>query len=110
MTMSSEVHTTPMPPDAEAPETEAQTEVVRDLVQEQWHLALDYRKGSDVVQVASVNMESNFVFPPEVVDRGPNGEEKFGAAEPFDGWYVTLNKAGLVELIAKAQAIHDQMP
>lgn len=78
-----------------------------------WYVELSTRKGAygtDCVQIASVNTASKFVFPPDLEGYGPNGEERYGEPETFDGWRVTLSKQGLADLIAKAQEIHDAMP
>ena len=52
------------------------------------------------VQIASVNQHSTFEFPPDLLDHGPNGEELYGDPEPFDGWRVTLDEAGIDRMIA----------
>lgn len=56
------------------------------------------------VQVASVNQHSKFEFPPQLLDHGPSGEEKWDEPEPFDGWRVTLGRAGIDRAI---QALTD---
>jgi hypothetical protein len=59
------------------------------------------------VQIASVNQHSTFEFPPDLLDYGPNGEELRGEPEPFDGWRVTLDEAGIdrtVTALKKARA------
>lgn len=83
---------------------------VRDLTQPAWHVELSFSDGWGCMQVASVNSKSDVEMPPELLDVGPNGEKHYGEPEKLDGWRVTLNKAGLADLIAKAQEIHDKMP
>lgn len=86
-------------------------EQIQDLTQPTWHIELSHgHAGPGLVQVASVNIYSKFVFPPDFEGYGPDGEERYGEPEPFDGWRVTLNKQGLADLIERAQALHDRMP
>lgn len=59
------------------------------------------------VQLASVNQHSAFAFPAELLDYGPNGEEQWGEPEPFDGWRVTLDRAGIDRMIGALTQARD---
>lgn len=72
---------------------------VNDCASEGWRVEVSWRPNNDEhspntpghVQVASVNQHSKLELPAELLDLGPNGEEKWGEPEPFDGWRVTLD-------------------
>lgn len=83
---------------------------VPDMTQTDWHVELSFADGWGMMQVASVNAKSDVMMSPELLDVGPNGEKRYADPEALDGWRVTLDKAGLADLIAKAQEIHDKMP
>jgi len=79
-----------------------------------WRVEVSWRPNNDEhspntpghVQVASVNQHSTFAFPGQLLDYGPNGEELYDDPEPFDGWRVTLNEAGIdrmIEALSKAR-------
>lgn len=50
------------------------------------------------VQVATVNRDSPFEFPEKTVTDA-EGHTHWTAAEPFDGWHVTLDPAGIDRMI-----------
>ena len=76
---------------------------VNDMVTEGWRAEVSWRAVDDQyeghVQVASVNTGSTLELPGDLFDYGPNGEELYGEREPFDGWRVTLDEAGIDRMI-----------
>ena len=94
-------------------------EKVNDNVTKGWYAEVSWDPAESdrngYVQLASVNRHSKLELPPELLDHGPNGEELWGEAEPFDGWRVTLDEAGISKLIktlhkAKRQAFPSEAP
>lgn len=83
----------------------------RDVTQRQWYVELSHsdRSASDMMQIASVNEKSELYLTPELLDVGPNGEERYGEPEQLTGWRVTLDKEGLAEHIRQCQEIYDRM-
>lgn len=79
---------------------------VNDIASEGWRAEVSWRpdgQDGDIpghVQVASVNQHSTLELPGDLLDYGPNGEELWSEPEPFDGWRVTLDAAGIDRMIA----------
>lgn len=67
------------------------------------------------VQVATTNAASPFRFPDEetIIVQGPGGEERalstrsVGPGEPFDGWFVTLDRDGCNRAIRALRKARD---
>lgn len=76
---------------------------IDDYTTDGWRAEVSWRAVGDQyeghVQVASVNTGSTLELPGDVLDLGPNGEELRGEPEPFDGWRVTLDEAGIDRMI-----------
>jgi hypothetical protein len=72
---------------------------VPDVTQKHWHVELSHEDGWDFVQIASVNEKSNHTLP---ADDG-NG------LVLFTGWRVTLDRAGLDELIEEAHNLRARL-
>lgn len=72
---------------------------VPDITQKNWHVELSHEDGWDFVQVASVNEKSDLVLP---ADDG-NGVVQ------FTGWRITLDRAGLDELIEQAHNLRARL-
>lgn len=77
---------------------------VNDFTTEGWRAEVSWRVQDDQfeghVQVASVNTGSTLELPGDLLNYGPNGEELRGEPEPFVGWRVTLDAAGIDRMIA----------
>jgi len=76
------------------------SDTVKDVAMPNWHIELSHEDGWGFAQFASVNEKSELEIPADDND----------GMVPFTGWRITLDKAGLAELIAKAQGIHDKLP
>jgi hypothetical protein len=76
---------------------------INDMVTEGWRAEVSWRAVDDQyeghVQVASVNTGSTLELPGDLLDLGPTGEELRSEREPFDGWRVTLDAAGIDRMI-----------
>ena len=78
---------------------------INDIASEGWRAEVSWRpedQDGDTpghVQVATVNQHSPFEFPAEVREYGPEGQELLSEPEPFDGWRVTLDEAGIDRMI-----------
>lgn len=76
---------------------------INDFTTDGWRVEVSWRPQDDQyeghVQVASVNVNSPFEFPGDLLDYGPDGEELRGDPEPTDGWRVTLDPAGIDRMI-----------
>jgi hypothetical protein len=73
---------------------------VSDLTMSGWEVELTHADGWDFVQVASVNNRSHLKIEAD------DGEGEV----PFDGWRVTLNKAGVRALIERLGDLHSRLP
>lgn len=81
-------------------------EITSDEVMEKWYVEITWRGSSSDgqeghVQVATVNPDSEFEYPE--VDTGTH----FHAAEKFDGFRVTLSRAGINRLIRSLRKARD---
>lgn len=71
-----------------------------DLTMEGWEVEVTHADGWDCMQVASVNNRSHLK-----IEADDDNDEV-----PFTGWRVTLDKAGLRDLIEKLGNIHARLP
>lgn len=77
------------------------TKDIPDHTMQGWRVELTHEDGWDFVQIASVNEKSHLRIE---ADDDPE------QTVPFDGWRVTLDRAGLRNLIDKAHELYDKLP
>lgn len=80
-------------------------EITADDVMEKWRTEVSWRAAHDGVeghvQIATVNPDSIFEFPETDTGRS------YMAAEKFEGWKVTLSRAGINRLIHSLRKARD---
>lgn len=80
-------------------------EITADSVMEKWRIEVSWRNANNGqeghVQITTINPDSIFEFPETDTGRS------FMAAEKFEGWNVTLDRAGINRTIHSLRKARD---